>query len=309
MSGRRRPNLFVIGAQKSGTTSLHTYLNRHPDVFMSDPKEPGYFTPEQTYYPRDLDWYLSLFDGAGESRYVGESSTHYTKKPDLEGVPERIAAFSPKPRLLYVMRDPVRRAISHYWHKRRRREEHRSIVDAIQSRSAYRHYGDYELQLRPYFDTFGADRIYTLTFENLFANPRAEMDAVLSWLGLAPLPAQVDFHPENSRPQKMVGVRGRGRLFAVSASPAWSFFSPLVPGVLKDLGRKLALERVEFTREHDDEVTRMLAPWALDAIDRVEALLGKTFPEWRATVEGYRTGAGPSDGPRTGGIRGPSGSQ
>jgi hypothetical protein len=157
--------------------------------------------------------------------------------------------------------------------------------------------------------TFGVEKIHTLTFEDLTENPRGETDAVLAWLGLSPLPAGVEFQPENSRPERMVGVKGRGRLSAVRTNPAWSLLSPMIPGVLRDFGRRLALERVEFTKEHDEEVTRLLSPWASDVIDRSEALLGRAFPKWRRTVEDGRDAYAVGDGPRTGGIRDPSGSQ
>ena len=72
MSRQALPNLFIIGAMKSGTTSLHHYLAEHQRIFMSELKEPGYFVEELTW-SRGRDWYLSLFAEAGDAAIVGES--------------------------------------------------------------------------------------------------------------------------------------------------------------------------------------------------------------------------------------------
>ena len=87
---RLRPNLFVIGAMKSGTTSLHAYLGSHPQIFMCPEKEPSFFAKE-TISSRGEDWYLKLFAAAGSKPVIGESSTAYSRIPLFPGVPERIA--------------------------------------------------------------------------------------------------------------------------------------------------------------------------------------------------------------------------
>lgn len=280
------PNLFIVGAMKSGTTSLHTYLAAHPDVYMSSTKEPGYFTPEEGYYPKDLDWYLSLFEAGAGHRVVGESSTHYTKRPVFDGVAERIRKFSTDARIVYVMRDPVRRAISHYWHARRRFEEHRSILEAIEEVDVYRQFGDYPYQLEPYLSTFGSGQVYTLTFETLTRDPRAATNDVLEWLSLGALPDAVDFSRENAMPEEMKGVRGQGRLQRLRSNPIWSKLSPLVPGPVKGIGKRMAQRPLEHTTEHEEAVSDLLRPWAEDVVQRTSALLGRDFHEWTSEVRG-----------------------
>ena len=115
MNLERRPNLFIIGAMKSGTSSLHAYLGTHPSVFMCEPKEPGYFV-EQLNLKRGRGWYSKLFHGAEGASIRGESSTEYTKAPMYGGVPQRLAEFNPQAKIIYLMRDPIERSISHYWH-------------------------------------------------------------------------------------------------------------------------------------------------------------------------------------------------
>src|SRR6266550_2870057 len=80
------PNLLVIGGLKCGTTSLHHYLNLHPEVAMSRPKELNFFVAELNW-PLGEDWYATHFEASPAIR--GESSPHYTNRPRFDGVAER----------------------------------------------------------------------------------------------------------------------------------------------------------------------------------------------------------------------------
>ncbi len=107
------PNLVLIGGLKCGTTSLHHYLNLHPQVAMSRPKELNFFVAELNW---DLgaDWYASHFDPGADVR--GETSPHYTNRPRLEGVARRMRELLDDVRILYAVRDPIERLLSHYVH-------------------------------------------------------------------------------------------------------------------------------------------------------------------------------------------------
>ena len=115
-SGRRGgvlPNLVVIGGLKCGTTSLHHYLNLHPEVEMSRPKELNFFVAELNW-SLGPDWYSSHFGGGAPIR--GESSPHYTNRPRFDGVAERMRSMLADARLIYMVRDPIDRMLSHYLH-------------------------------------------------------------------------------------------------------------------------------------------------------------------------------------------------
>ena len=110
MSRGRFPNLFIIGAMKAGTSSLHEYLHQHPEIYMSRFKEPQYFAPHVTregfawgqghQHPEPgVDWYLRLFKDAGDVRYAGESSVSYTAHPHFPDCARRIHEFNPDSRL------------------------------------------------------------------------------------------------------------------------------------------------------------------------------------------------------------------
>ena len=107
------PNLIIIGGLKCGTTSIHHYLGLHPEIQMSKPKELNFFV-EELNWDLGLDWYASRFDDRFKVR--GESSPHYTNLPRFEGVAERIHEHCPDARLLYMVRDPIKRILSHWVH-------------------------------------------------------------------------------------------------------------------------------------------------------------------------------------------------
>jgi len=107
------PDFVIIGAAKSGTTSLYRYLSLHPEIFMSDPKEPEFFARDDIY-SKGLDWYLSLFDGAEKHQVAGEASTIYSLWPHFPRSAGRMSDIVPNAKLIYVMRNPVDRAYSYY---------------------------------------------------------------------------------------------------------------------------------------------------------------------------------------------------
>jgi len=107
------PHFLIIGAAKSGTTTLYQYLCRHPQVYMSTPKEPEFFARDDRY-AKGIEWYASLFSQAEPHQVCGEASTIYTLWPHFPETAARIARWLPHVKLIYVMRHPVDRAYSYY---------------------------------------------------------------------------------------------------------------------------------------------------------------------------------------------------
>ena len=179
-SNRSLPNLFLVGSMKCGTTSLHNYLGAHPQIFMTGDewKEPAYFV-ERLNWSKGEEWYRGLFADAGDAVYRGESSTDYTKFPHYEGVAERIARFAPDARILYLLRDPVERSISHYWWEVQWSAEGRDMLTAVRSRNIIRDVSYYALQLRQFLPHFGRERILVLSTEELSRAPEETLHADL----------------------------------------------------------------------------------------------------------------------------------
>jgi hypothetical protein len=187
-AGRRRarggalPNLVVIGGLKCGTTSLHHYLNLHPEIGMSRPKELNFFV-EELNWPLGRDWYASHFDPGARVR--GESSPHYTNRPRFDGVAERLAEAAPDARLVYMVRDPIERILSHYLHNAGGGYDDRPLAEALADpETAYVDRGRYFFQLEPYLEHFDSDRIELVTREELKADRTGTLRRVFGYLGV-----------------------------------------------------------------------------------------------------------------------------
>ncbi|HEX4267616.1 MAG TPA: sulfotransferase [Steroidobacteraceae bacterium] len=281
-----RPNLFIIGAMKSGTTSLHEYLDTHPQIAMSQEKEPGYFVEELGLHKGE-EWYLSRWERHGEYRYYGESSTHYTKLPVFQGVPERLFRFNPEARLIYIMRNPFDRVISHYWHALRDQYhggELRPLLNAVKEDPGYLAFSDYATQLEPYFERFGREAILTLTFEALIEDPQGEVDRIYRWLGLPSQPiGEKSGKVHNEKPNDVTAVAGAGILNRIQYSDTWDRISPHVPAWMKNLAKKQAYRPVA-EQEVQKDIPRLreaIAELQRRQIDSLTRLLGRDFPEWR----------------------------
>jgi hypothetical protein len=184
---RRRgalPNLLLIGGLKCGTTSLHHYLNLHPEIEMSRPKELNFFVAELNW-PLGVEWYTDHFDPAAGVR--GESSPHYTNRPRFEGVADRMQSVLDDPRLVYVVRNPIDRMLSHYLHNVGGGYEHRDMAEALtEPHSSYVTRSLYAFQLEPYLEVFGRDRIEIVSREDLKDDRPATMRRVFAFLGVDP---------------------------------------------------------------------------------------------------------------------------
>ncbi len=185
----RLPDFLVIGAMKCATTTLHEQLAHQPGICMSHEKEPNFFS-DDSQYARGLDWYRSLFRDARPDDLCGESSTHYTKLPTHPAAVARIADALPRVKLIYVMRHPIERLVSHYRHERTVARIGRDVgfEVAIQQVPELIEYGRYAYQLAPYLETFGPGRILPVFLRRLIDQPQAEIERIGRFLAYAGTP-------------------------------------------------------------------------------------------------------------------------
>jgi Sulfotransferase domain len=177
------PNLIVIGGLKCGTTSLHHYLNLHPQIEMSRPKELNFFVSELNW-ELGRDWYASHFSGRSPVR--GETSPHYTNLPRFDGVAERMrGVLGSDVRLVYMVRDPIDRMLSHYLHNVGGGYETRPLEQVLTDPEAgYVARSRYAMQLEPYLREFGSERAAIVSREELKDDRAGTMRRVFSFLGV-----------------------------------------------------------------------------------------------------------------------------
>lgn len=173
---------------KCGTGALHSYLDDHPAVSMSSPKELNFFF-DAGNWRLGVRWYQSHFDASFAVR--GESSPGYTS-PDHPEAPARMAALLPGVRLVYAVRDPVERAVSQWLHHRRDGTEPRGLDEALSDpRSHYVLRGLYFERIRPYIDFFGANAVEVVAMEELVATPAAVLARLFEFAGVEPVPVRM----------------------------------------------------------------------------------------------------------------------
>lgn len=281
-------NLFLVGAMKCGSSTLHEYLDLHPDITMSLEKEPGYFVPE-LWGKRLPDEYVRLFPSDAQSTYFGESSTHYTKLPRFKGVAERIHTYNPNAKLIYIVRNPYERTVSHYYHSVRNLAgygETRPVLEAVKSDPVYTAYSDYALQLEPYLNLFGRDQIKVVRFEDMLADRTEVVNDVYRWLGLDDIGIIEQDIKANITPAVYRKAKGRGVLNTLRHSKAWERLSPLVPSAIKNIGNQLAEETSDnkITEDEKRQLFEYLHPSFEDAISRLETQLDRDFSSWRKAL-------------------------
>lgn len=264
------PNLFVLGAQKAGTTWLFKLLEQHSEIFGCTPKEPFFFTRSQDGVRRDLPAYLARFEQGGRARYRMEASATYfwTRCPDsqfddrtfqrLRGwrTPENLReACGAEPRFIVLLRQPVARAISAFFHHARRG---RLDADArlLMAGRAYGvlDMGFYDRCAKRWLDAFPRDRFLFLNFDDLRRDPAALFGTVLRFLDLEAEPVVGLSRPANAgEPLIRIGDHLTVRSAALQAPP------------------RIYAEEAVFLR-------RVYAP----AIDFCEELLAQDLSGWRA---------------------------
>jgi hypothetical protein len=294
----RKPSLFLVGAMKAGTSYLRRLLNSHPEIFMCDPDEPSYFVEprqlkaiwpdmwEQGFW-RSEEHYLRLFDAAGEATILGEASTNYTKRPLVAGVPERIAAFRPDARIIYLLRDPVERTLSHYWHMVRYHAEHRPVSEAIRRDGQLVATSHYAMQLGPFLDHFDRERVAVLTHETLAGAPVETMRGLFEWLGVDPAAADMSavWQPENVTPEVIAAPRWGGLPRRLRQSSPIRHLMPYVPRPIQATLRRLTNREVRRRSVDVADAIRFLRPLQRRQTEELARLLGREFPEW-ATLNG-----------------------
>jgi lipopolysaccharide transport system ATP-binding protein len=200
---RPLPNSVIIGAMKCGTTTLNAWLRHHPDVAFSAVKEVHFF---DNNYHRGLGWYRSYFpllESLSGPRCVLEATPAYIQHAAL--VAERMHEHIPEARLILMLRDPVRRAISHYGHRISNGLEKRPIEEALLSeggwepgsRNFYKTRGLYAEKLSAFLRYYDRSQVLVLKSEEFFAQPAEVYGLVQSFLGLTHVPLPEDMKARN----------------------------------------------------------------------------------------------------------------
>ena len=280
----RLPDFIIIGAMKSGTTSLYAWLTRQPEVFLSSIKEPNFFSHDKVW-KRGLHWYTSLFAPAAGDRLTGEASVSYTSPDRCELAADRMWDLVPGARLVYLVRHPIERMRSHYRHQVQRGRERRPFDEAIRdTRAPYVAQSRFFSCVKPYIDRFPRDQICVARMEDLSADPPIAWLQVLRHLRLEPRPA----------PHAAYNVTGDKAGFTRAMLWIWDsgLHRPLgrLPRPLRALGKRVLLRRDaaydDLLKGSSSPVPAEIADPVWEDVRRLESWLEAEAPLWTSEVAG-----------------------
>lgn len=229
---RRYPDFIIGGAPKCGTTSLHFILDQHDDVslpfdevhffdaddpiahpdFMSVQNDKLVWWDTRPSADQNLDWYAGRFDTDTDARLIGEDSTTYLMS---EVAPARIQALVPDVRMIFMLRHPVERAYSQYWHLVKTARTSEPFEKAIITFPHILLGSSYANGIRRFQNTFGPDQVKVVLFEDFRADNQACLDDVTGFIGAAPMKIDPDRtwfnktrYPANLRLQRVANLVG-----------------------------------------------------------------------------------------------------
>lgn len=273
---------IVIGAMRCGTTTLFQLLQQAPSVSLTRIKEPDYFIAGKSLY-RGPGWYASLF--AHPERLCMDISPNYAKNDVFPGVAEEIKRFDPAARIIYIVREPIKRAVSEYHHQKAAGVDMPPTAALLDSPEGAHivSTSSYGKQLADYYAAFGADQILVVDMDDFVRDPQTVTQSMMTFCGDAtPLP-DLRMSVENDRgsverlPKFWLALR-RTRL--------GDRIRDLVPSSLhkslKSLGSKVLGRKPpgEAAAEFEPEVLDRMRALLKDDMARFRALTGRDFSHW-----------------------------
>jgi hypothetical protein len=284
MTGRL-PDFLVIGAMKAGSTTLCRDLAASPDVFFPTVKEPHTLAGPEVETPEGRAAYAALFRDAEASQLCGEGSTGYTKRPVAPDVAARARrVLGPDARLLYIVRDPVDRLVSHHHHLLREGVVPADIDEAVDTVRVLRYTSRYAYQLEPWIEAFGAGAVRVIVFEEYVRDRARGVQEACDFLGVRPPVAGADLervhnaaHATRSAPS---GIREplrritRSQFYKRSIHPRIPRW--LVDGVQAMLYRSSSAEPTPLSAAKREALEREFA----SDQEALRVLMGRSEPLW-----------------------------
>jgi hypothetical protein len=307
-----KPTFIVIGAARSGSTAVYEYLTQHPDVFMSEPKEPHYFAfpGERLDFRGPGDdllmnqaaitdrWrYSQLFAQASGAKAVGEASVSYLYYP---AAARRIKESIPGVKLVCVLRNPADRAFSSYMFMLSRllepaadfrtalADEDRRVAEGWHHLWHYRRMGYYHAQLKHYFDLFDRDQLRVYLYDDFRNDPDSVVDDCFRFIGVEPpnVPLRVPSPHLSGTPRFPTLNR-----FLMYDNRLKDLVRPILPRPVRGgLWNRLLKSNTQRQTLAADIREELMAGYETD-IQRLEELLDRDLSIWRT---GRRASAPPS---------------
>ncbi len=270
-------DFMMIGAQKCGTTTIASQLAEHPEICFCQEKEPGFFC-DTADWENHLDAYHALY-APQPGQICGEASTMYTFLPEFFDTHDRLYAYNPDLKLIYIMRNPVERVISNYAHRIVRKTVHEPPETAVFADPAYLNRTRYAVQIKPYLELFGAENVLLLIFEEYIADPAGTLQQIAQFLGITTAPFEVV--------EKKVAHSTTGNhylnpsLTKISKNDAAKVIMDYVPDGLRKALKKQLGTRIEQKPVFSPLLRETIWRFLESDVCQIEEIMGRRLDIWR----------------------------
>jgi len=275
------PRFLVIGAMKAGTTTLYEDLRKHPSIFLPE-KELGSLNSDDALTLGGRARYGARFGDGHDKQICGEVSATYAKLPDLPGVVDRASrVLGDRFKVLYLVRDPVDRVVSHHHHELSRGRLTDTVDTAVRTLPRLIDYTRYGMQIAPWVGLVGADRVRVVQFEKYVADRAQVLDSVFSFLGVSPLGGTFECLDEVHNPSEG-GRVAVGRVGRLARSTAYRrVVRPFLPERLRRFGGQAMLSTGAPRPDRPAASTvDLIIEETEPELRAVSALGGECRPEW-----------------------------
>jgi len=293
-----KPNFFIVGAPKCGTTALYSYLSGHPDIGMSKDKEPNFFAGDVVGHQRNsatLTQYLSNFSRATGKRRIGEASTTYLAS---RSAPKEILDFNPSAQIIVMVRSPIDVIHSMHSQKLFNGTEHITRFElAIDSqetrywragpfrgepvlRPHYREITRFSEQIQRYFDAFGKERVHVILYDDFAKAPGIAYENVLSFLRLRSY-KRSNFEIINENKRVRFPALQNWLMYPYKLLRPIGYVSPALWRGIRDIARRLNYVYESRSAIEAGFRQRLAIEYAPD-VRNLEMLLGVNLDHWLA---------------------------
>jgi hypothetical protein len=284
------PNFLVIGAPKCGTTSLHSVLGQHPQIFISKVKEPHFF--ERDLYSNGLEWYQEKYFHDADGYFArGESTPNYLTLSTIVAPRIKEAFGENDLKFIAIFRDPAKRAYSEYWFRRRRYKESVTFEEALQNEwqgkrsdwdSLYKG-GCYATLLEPFLDRFQRRKFYFILLEDLVNDFNGAMKGITKFLSVS---EDFEFKPVTENQSYVIKSK---KIHSITKNPSdpihriGKILTHLLPRE-KVLSIKKMIIKNNLTKEKypplEKELELILREKYHEEIQKLEFIMGRDLSNW-----------------------------
>jgi hypothetical protein len=281
------PESYLIGAQKAGTTALASLLDQHPHLTIGETKEPHFFTDN---WRKGLDWYRKQFPDAPDTICL-DGSTSYTMAPLTEGwkhrnpgiydgIPAKVHSVNPDAKFIYLLRDPVDRTYSGYWHDVRMGVKNGKFRTALQSDPFYLDVSDYHGQLLRWLDYFPLSSFHCVLFDELKKRPDQVVAECFTFLGLPGLTDSIGLDSSQNQSHQVGWIGRRVNQIEIAFPRLRAVLKSKLPTGIKTLIGSVKAGSAPLPAMAEED-RRFLVEYFREKNQNLQRLIGTPLDGWR----------------------------